>query len=87
MLYRKIDLELIVLDKEADAVVAELISDLDRLEQRHAVFGGGIEMATVEHKGTRRKTAFMHTVAAGEATIGAVKVAGASVAAALRTII
>jgi hypothetical protein len=87
MLYKKINLEVIVLADEAEAVIAELNSAVDRLEHGNAIFGGEIEIATFEHTGTRRKTAFMHTVAAGEAAIGAIKVAHGAVAGALRTII
>lgn len=87
MLYKKINLEVIVPADEADAVVTKLNSAIDRMEESHTIFGGGIEVATVEHKGTRRKTAFMRTVAAGEAAIGAIKVARGAVVGALRTII
>ena len=43
MLYKKINVELIVVADEADAVVAELNAALDRLEERQTLFGGGIE--------------------------------------------
>ena len=42
-LYKKINVELIVVADEAEAIVAELNDALDRLEERHALFGGGIE--------------------------------------------
>jgi hypothetical protein len=40
VLYKKINVELIVVADEADAVVAELNASLDRLEERHTVYGG-----------------------------------------------
>ena len=61
MAYQKINVELIVFEEEADAVVAELDSALDRLEERYTLFGGGIEAVPVEHSGTRRKSALRHT--------------------------
>lgn len=44
MVYRKISLDLIVFCKEADAVVAKLNSAIDTLEERHAIFGGDVEI-------------------------------------------
>ena len=43
MLYKKISVELVVVADEAEAVVAELNNALDRLEEKHTLFGGGIE--------------------------------------------
>ena len=48
MLNKKINVELMVVADEADAVVAELNAALDRLEERHTVFGGGIETVAFE---------------------------------------
>jgi hypothetical protein len=87
MNYTKINLELIVIADETDAVVAELNASLDRLEERHTIFGGGIETIAVQHKGTRRKSALRHTVAAGETAVAAMRLAGDKVAGAIRTII
>lgn len=87
MLYKKINLEIIVPADETDAVVAQLDSAIDRVEENHTIFGGGIQTTAVEHSGTRRKTAFMHTVTAGEAAIGAIKVARGAIVGALREII
>jgi hypothetical protein len=87
MAYKKINVELIVFADEAEAVVAELNAALDQLEERHTIFGGGIEALPVKHSGTRRKSALMHTMAAGETAAGAVKMAGEKVAGALREII
>ena len=49
MAYQKINVELIVFEEEADAMVAELDSALDRLEERYTLFGGPIEAVPVEH--------------------------------------
>ena len=87
MNYTKINLELIVIADETDAVVAELNASLDRLEERHTIFGGGIETIAVQHKGERRKSALRHTVAAGETAVAAMRLAGDKVAGAIRTII
>jgi hypothetical protein len=87
MLYKKINVELIVVADEAEAVVVELNAALDRLEERHTLFGGGIETVAFEHSGTRRKSALAHTMAAGETVTHAFKVARESVTVALRAVI
>jgi len=87
MAYRKINVDLIVFADDAEAVVGELNATLDRLEERHTIFGGGIETVAVEHRGTRKRSALMHTVAAGETTAAAVRTASRSVAGALRKVI
>jgi hypothetical protein len=87
MLYRKINMELIVVEDEAESVVEELNATLDRLEQGHTIFGGEIETLAVEHSGTRRKSALTHTIAAGETAASAVRAAGEKVADAFRKII
>jgi hypothetical protein len=65
MLYKKINLELIVVADEAELVVEQLNAALDRMEEKHTLFGGGIETVAFEHSGTRRKSALAHTKAAG----------------------
>ena len=87
MLYKKINVELIVVADEADAVVAELNTALDRLEEKHTLFGGGIETVAIEHRGTRRKSALAHTMAAGETVADALRTARESVNVALRAVI
>lgn len=87
MTYKKINLELIVFADDAEAVVVELNAELNRLEERHTVFGGGIEAVPVEHSETRKKSALMHTRAAGMTAAGALNLAGEKVAGALRKII
>ena len=87
MLYKKINLELIVVADEADAVVVELNAALDRLEEKHTLFGGGIESAAFEHPGTRKRSALAHTMAAGQTVAGAVRAARKSVTVALRAVI
>jgi hypothetical protein len=85
--YRKINVELVVFADEADAVVAELNAAIDRLEEAHTIFGGDIETVTVEKRGTRRKSALTHTLAAGDAAVAAVKLAGDKIAGAYRKVI
>ena len=73
---QKINVELIVFADEAESVVAELNASLDRLEENHTIFGGGIEAVPVDHRETRRRTALMHTVAAGETAVDARRAEG-----------
>jgi hypothetical protein len=87
MLYKKINVELIVVADEAEAVVTGLNAALDRLEEKHTLFGGGIETLPVRHQGTRKRSALAHTVAAGESVVGAVKAARDSLGVALRAVI
>ena len=84
MQYKKINVELIVVADEAEAVVAELNTTLDQLEETHTLFGGGIEIVSVKHKGTRKRSALAHTMAAGETAFRAAR-QGLTVA--LRTVI
>ncbi len=87
MTYKKINLEIIVFADDAEAVAAELSSALDRLEEGHTIFGGGIEAVAVEHSGTRRKSALMHVKSAGDTVASAIQLARDSVAVALRAVI
>jgi hypothetical protein len=87
MAYKKINLELIVFADDADAVVTELHAAVDRLEKGHTIFGGGIETIAVEHRGKRKRSALMHTRAAGETAVAAVRAASEKVAGALREVI
>lgn len=87
MAYRKINVELVVFADEADSVVAELNSAIDRLEDAHTIFGGGIEVASVQHSGTRRKSALMHTLAAANTAAAALKLAGGKVSGAYKKVI
>jgi hypothetical protein len=73
MLYKKINVELIVIADEAEAVVAELNAALDQLDERHTLFGGEIETVAFEHPGKRRRSALTHTMAAGETAVRAVR--------------
>jgi hypothetical protein len=82
MLYKRINVELIVIADEAEAVVTGLNAALDRLEEKHTLFGGGIETVAVEHSGTRKRSALAHT--AGET---AVRAARESLTVALRAVI
>ena len=87
MLYKKINVELIVVADEVDAVVAELNATLDRLEDRSTLFGGEIETVAFEHPGRRKRSALVHTIAAGETVAVAVRAARESVRVALRAVI
>jgi hypothetical protein len=87
MTYKKINLELIVIADEADAVVAELNSAIDRLDEEHSIFGGDIETVAFQHRGTQKKSALMHTLTAGETAVGAIRRASETVASALRVVI
>ena len=84
MLYKMINVELIVVADEAEAVVADLHAALDQLEEKHTLFGGGIETVAVEHPGTRKRSALAHTMAAGETAVRATR---EGLTAALRAII
>ena len=85
--YRKIEIELIVAEDEAEPVVNQLNAALDGLEAKYEIFGGGIETVAVEHKGTRRRTALKHTIDAGQTAVAAVRMAGGKVADAFRAVI
>jgi D-ribose pyranose/furanose isomerase RbsD len=87
MLYKKINVELVVVADEAEAVVAELNNALDRLEEKHTLFGGEIETVAIEHSRTRKRSALAHTMAAGETVASALKTARNSVNIALRAVI
>jgi hypothetical protein len=87
MLYKRINLELIVPADEADLVIAELDSALDGMEERYSLFGGGTEIETMEHSGSRRKTALSNTLAAGKTAVAAVKSARERVTSALRLVV
>ena len=85
--YQKINVEVIVFSEEADAVVAELNSAIDRLEEKYAIFGGDIESVPVAHSGTRRKSALSHTLDAGKTVASALKSAAQNVADAYKKVI
>lgn len=87
MNYQKINIELIVLSEEADAVVVDLNTAIDKLENTHAIFGGGIEMRAVEHSGTRRKSALRHVLDAGGMATSAVKSAAQKAASAYKKVV
>lgn len=86
MAYRKINVELIVFADEVDSVVVELNSAIDRLENAHTIFGGGIQIAAVQHSGTQRKSALMHTLEAAGAAAAALTLAGEKVTGAYKKI-
>ncbi len=87
MKYKKITVELIVPADEAEEVVAALNFSLDQLDEKHTLFGGEIETIAFEHRGTRKKSALAHTIAAGETVGVALRTARESVAVALRAVV
>ena len=87
MAYRKITVELGVHPEDVDAVVSELDSTLDRLEETHEIFGGAIETFPIAHSGTRRKSALKHTLDAGNTATSAFKLAAQKVANAYKKVI
>jgi hypothetical protein len=87
MLYKRINVELIVVADEAEGVVAELDAALDRLEEKHTLFGGGIETVAFEHTGIQKRSALSHTIAAVGTATAAVRTARKSVTAALHAVI
>ncbi len=87
MPYKKISLELIVFADEAEEVISELNAALDRMEDRHSLFGGGIETVSVEHSGSQKRSALAHTMTAGRTAAGAVRAARKGVAAALDKVV
>jgi len=87
MLCKKINVELIVAADESEGVVAPLKSSLDRLDEKHALFGGEIETVAFEHRGTRKRSALAHTIAAGGSVAIALRTARKGVAVALRAVI
>ena len=87
MLYKKIGVGLIVVADEAEAVVAELNAALDRLEETHTLFGGGIEVVAFEHPGKRRRSALAHTIAARGTVVSALKTARNGITIALRAVV
>ena len=87
MLYKKINLELIVPANEAGGVIGELGKALDRMEERYTLFGGGTETVLIEHSGIRRKSALSHTLSAGKTAVAAVKIARERVTSAMHLVI
>lgn len=85
--YQKINVELVVFAEEAGAVVAELNSAIDWIEESHAIFGGDIETVSIEHSGTRRKSALRHVLDARNTATNAIKLAAGTVADTYRKVI
>lgn len=85
--HRKINVELIVISDEADAVVEELNLAIDRLYETHMIFRAGIEIIPVDHSGTRRKSALRQTLDAGNTATFAIKLAAKKVAGAYKKVI
>jgi hypothetical protein len=84
MLYKRINVELIVIADEAEAVIGELNAELDRLEEAYTLFGGGIETTAVNHPGARKRSALAHTKGASQTALEAAR---GGLAVALRAVI
>jgi hypothetical protein len=80
-------MEVIVAADDAEAVVVEWNAALDRSEESHTLFGGGIEAVAFGHPGKRRRSALAHTIAAGATVVGALKTARNGMTVALRAVI
>jgi len=87
MQYKKINVEVIVIADEAEAVVAQLNAALDHIDESHTLFGGNIETVEFEHSGKRRRSALGHTLAAGGTVVDALKTARNGMKSALRVVI
>ena len=85
--YQKINVELVVFSEESDAVVADLNSAIDRIEETYTIFGGDIETSPIEHRGTQRKTALRHVLDAGEKAASSVKLAARKVGDAYKKVV
>jgi hypothetical protein len=85
--YQKINVELVVFSDEADAVVTELNSAIDRLDETHTIFGGDVEIVPVAFSGTRRKSALRHSLSAGNTATSAIKLAAQKVTDAYKRVI
>jgi hypothetical protein len=75
MKYQKLSVEMVVFPEDADAVIAALNSAIDRIGETHTIFGGEIETTSIEHRGTRRKSALRHAMDAGNTATSAVRLA------------
>jgi hypothetical protein len=87
MQYKKINVEVIVVADEAEAVIAELNAALDHIDESHTLFDGNIEAVAFEHSGKRRRSALGHTIAAGGTVVDALKTARNGMKTALRAVI
>jgi hypothetical protein len=87
MLYKKINVELIVVADEGESFIADLNAALDQLEKKYTLFGGGNETVAFEHTGAPKRSALAHTMAAGETVAASLKAARESVITALRAVI
>ena len=73
--------------ENVEEAFTELKAALDRVEEKHTLFGDGIETVAFKHRGTRKRSALAHTMAAGETVAVAVRTARDSVAVAFRAVI
>lgn len=87
VLYKKINIELVVAADDAQAVVTELNTALDRMDDRYTLFGGQFEAVPFEHRETRKRSALGHTIAAGESVADALRTTRKSIALAVREVV
>ena len=87
MLYKRINVELIVIADEVEAVESELEAALDRVEEKHTLVGRGIESVAFEQLGIRKKSALAHAIDAAATAAATVRNARKSVAVAFRAVI
>ena len=67
--------------------VADLEAALDQREEKHTLFGGGIDTVAFAHLPTQKKSALAHTMAAAGTAARALRTAHKSAAVALRAVI
>ena len=87
MAYQRINLELVVFADEADAIVAELMSSIDKVGATYSVFGGEVERGEFKPSETQNRSALMHTIRAAGMTADGMKLAAGKVAQAYKKLI
>lgn len=87
MRYKKIVVELVVAEDEADKIIGQLNATLDQLEENHDIFGGEVEAVFFDGPARRRRSALAHTVAAGETVATALRNTSRHVGNAVRAVI
>jgi len=88
MLYKKINIDLIVPADEAEVVIVGFERPARCAEREaHALRRGGIEAVDVEHRGTRKRSALAHTLVVAKLSPVLSKIARGRVRSALRAVI
>lgn len=65
MRYKRIVVELVVGEDEADTIISQLNRKLNQLEEDHDIYGGDIEAVSFKGPARQRRSALAHTLAAG----------------------